>query len=359
MNDLIVIEQLNPIELFTGDQADPLLGRITEKAKELNADVTTVTGRKEIASMGYQVSRCKTTLDDLGKNLVADWKAKTKKVDETRKHIRDYLDRLKDEVRQPLTEWEEEQKRLEAERRQREAFEAAWSEAIAENDLFNRQREIERREAELARLESELQARLEAERLEREEAERAEQARQAEIARAEAERLAEIARAEREAEERREIERQAREQAKREAEEQIRAAEEAARQREIEIKLEAEQKERERQEEIARAERERLEAIERAEREKQQAIEAERQRAAEEAARIERERLDRERIESEKREQERIEAERKAANKRHRAKINREAAACLISECKLDEETAKSVVTAIATGKIARISIQY
>jgi hypothetical protein len=54
-----------------------------------------------------------------------------------------------------------------------------------------------------------------------------------------------------------------------------------------------------------------------------------------------------------------FEAERKAANKRHRAKINRDAAACLISECKLDEETAKSVVTAIATGKIARISIQY
>ena len=38
--------------------------------------------------------------------MVSDWKAKAKKVDAVRKHARDFLDGLKDEVRMPLTEWE-------------------------------------------------------------------------------------------------------------------------------------------------------------------------------------------------------------------------------------------------------------
>lgn len=106
-NELIVIEKINALELFTGDKVDPLLEEITKKAKDFTPDVSTDPGRREIASFAYSVALTKTTLDNMGKDLVSDWKNKAKKVDSVRKHIRDYLDNLKDDVRKPLTEFEE------------------------------------------------------------------------------------------------------------------------------------------------------------------------------------------------------------------------------------------------------------
>ena len=66
--------------------------------------------QKGIASMAYKVAQTKTLLDNLGKDLTADWKAKAKVVDEERKRMREELDALKDQVRTPLTEFENREK---------------------------------------------------------------------------------------------------------------------------------------------------------------------------------------------------------------------------------------------------------
>lgn len=189
-----------------------------------------------------------------------------------------------------------------------------------------RQRHVERveheaREAELARLRAEAAER---ERIERESA----------IVRAAEERArAEAARAAQEAEARAAAER------------------EAAARRELELKLQAEQSERRRVEAEQRAEQERIEAAARAERQ------------AKEAA----ERAEREAAEAVRREQARVAAEHAAAaaeqarrerDKKHKAAINRAALDALVAGG-LSEESAKLVVTLIASGKVPAVSIAY
>lgn len=80
----------------------------TSQAEGLTAD--TATGRKKIASIAYSVAQAKTAIDGTGKDLVADAKAKIKIVDNNRKDVRDQLDDLKDTIRRPVTEYEEAEK---------------------------------------------------------------------------------------------------------------------------------------------------------------------------------------------------------------------------------------------------------
>lgn len=327
--ELIVPEKINALEIYTNGQVDPILEEITRKAKSFTPKLDTDKGRKEIASMARKVASSKVYLDNLGKELVASWKEQSKAVDSSRKHIRDYLDALRDEVRQPLTEYEKEQERLAEEARIKAEIEAAHTAAIEENILFDRQCEIERKEAEIARIEAERKAKEEAERLEKERQERE-------------------ARITREAEERARIEAETK--AERERQEYIR--------REVEAKAEKARMEREAKEAAERSEREKKEAAEKAEREKQAAIEAEKARAKAEADRIEAERKQREWEEQERKECERLEAERKASDLEHRKQINLEALADF-EQGGIDSEIAKSVIRLIAMKKISHISIQY
>jgi len=106
------------VEVFNGQELDDLLGKITEEAKSIIPDLTTKKGRDEIASMAHKVAKSKTYLDGLRKDLVSDWKNKAKAVDAEGKKMRDTLDALKAEVRQPSTEWEDaENKRVETHER--------------------------------------------------------------------------------------------------------------------------------------------------------------------------------------------------------------------------------------------------
>lgn len=239
--ELSKIEQ-NPVAVFTGGGLDAILKKIEADALAHVPELETAKGRKAIASVAYKVAQSKTFIDDHGKALVSDWKAKAKTVDATRRHAREFLDEVRDKVRQPLTDWENEQKAREEAERVRQEVEAAHGEALAMNDLFDRQKEIERKEAELAaqeaakheaeekeriRREAEKKARKEAQErieLERERAERAERERIAAEERAKAEKERAV--------------REAQERAKREAEQKERARleQEAAEKREAERK---------------------------------------------------------------------------------------------------------------------------
>jgi len=311
-SSLIPVESVNGIELFTGaGKLDDLLSRIRQETATIVPDVSTDKGRKEIASLAYKVARSKTVIDDAGKALVADWKAKSAEVDAARKKARDTLDALKTEVRQPLTAWEEEQERIAREAAEAEARARAEAEAARLAEIERREAEIREREAAIARAEAERAAAEQAEREARERAEREERIRQ-----------------------------EAAERAKKEAEEAVARAEREAQ----------EARERAEQERAEAVERERL-AAERAERERAEAIRAAEQRAAAEAARVERER---------KAEADRIEAEnaRRAADREHRKTINNAALAALV-EGGIDEDVAKTVITLIASGSVPAVSIHY
>lgn len=308
---LIPLESVNAVEVFTGGGLDDLLARIRAEAVTLVPNVKTLAGRKEIASIAYKVSRSKTAIDEAGKALVADLKKQTGDIDSARKKARDTLDALRDEVRKPLTDWEEEQARIERERA--EAEERARSEAEAAHL------------AEIARKEEEIRAREEAVRA-------AEEAERQRVAAEQAERE----RVEREAR----LQAEAAENAKREAAAAVERAEREAREATERAAREA-----------AEAEQRAKDAAERAEREKAEAVAAAERRAQEEAERAERQR------------QAQADAQRKAdearaADVEHRRSINRAAMAALIAQG-ISEDDAATVITAIVQGKVPAVAIRY
>ena len=117
---LIVVEKLDVAIVFSDDGMAKILKEVETKAMAHVPDLSTDDGRKDVAAMAYRVARSKTLLDDLGKNLVSDWKQKAKRIDGYRKTARDFLDELKDKVRKPLTEWEAEQAAIKAEEDEKE-----------------------------------------------------------------------------------------------------------------------------------------------------------------------------------------------------------------------------------------------
>ena len=87
---------------------DAIIEEVERQARQAANGLTADTraGRAELASLAHRVARTKTALDDLGKDLVAEWKAKSAAVDAQRRRIREALDGLKGTVRAPLTQWE-------------------------------------------------------------------------------------------------------------------------------------------------------------------------------------------------------------------------------------------------------------
>jgi len=115
-------EKFTREDLFKPDTMTQIISAVTKKAKEHVPDLTTAKGRKAIASNAQMVARSKTFLDKQGKLLVDPIKAQAKEIDAERKRIRDKLDALKAEVRQPLTDWES----TENERKERAHEKLAW-----------------------------------------------------------------------------------------------------------------------------------------------------------------------------------------------------------------------------------------
>jgi hypothetical protein len=58
---LIVVEKIKPVELFTDkSMLDLLLSEVRTKVMQIVPDMSTATGRKDIASTAYQIARGKT-----------------------------------------------------------------------------------------------------------------------------------------------------------------------------------------------------------------------------------------------------------------------------------------------------------
>lgn len=176
---MIPAEKINILQLFSDKNLiESMIIAVSKKAREHNPDLSSESSRKAIASNAYLVSRTKTFLEKPAKDLSSKKKEALKKeietIDGCRKLWCESLDSLRDEVRKPLTDWENsENERIEREKAEAE-FLSDWDDAIHENDLFDRQREIERKESELRRQEEERKAKEEAERFERERKEREE-----------------------------------------------------------------------------------------------------------------------------------------------------------------------------------------
>jgi len=356
MNELVKLETLTPAKIFAPGGVDDILAKIKAEVMSEAVDISTKAGRDAVASLAYKVARSKTALDKMGKDLGdANYKA-WKAITAERAKIEKELDALRDEVRKPLTDWENAEKdRI-----------AVLEEAIAEigrtasflvpdpssHEILGRLHYLEELSSKERnwqefgkRAADAMQASLTAlkaafEVAEKREAEAAELARLRadEIARQQKERDAKIAA---EAAEKARVE--AEQKAAREAEAAARAAD-AERLRVEQEKAaaiaRAEKAEADRKAAAAKAEQDAKAAAEAAEKRQAAAIEAERKRVADEAAKVA------------------AETARREADKAHRAKINNEALAAIVL-LGSESELAKAIVSAIARGAVPHTKIEY
>lgn len=353
---LVHVETMTAVEIFRPGAIDPILNSIKEEVRKQAAqlDISTDANRKAIASLAFKVAKSKTFIDGQRKNLVADEKKRLASIDAEGRRIWNELESLQQEVRKPLTDWEqadkdriaaheealaeiagtgnftaqnwqtipavaigERMKEMEADFGQRQweefAVRAAGIKAVAARQMTDALHRAEKAEQEKAELE-----RLRAEAAERQQKEREERiAREAaEVAEADARRRAE------EAAKKAEAERQRVERERLQAEARAQAAEAA--------RIASEE----------RAEAARIAAQKKAEADKLAAIEAERQRVAEEARRMKQE------------------AETRERNKAHKANILRESMDGLIA-WGISAEIAHEVISAITNGRVPHITIQF
>lgn len=329
---------------------DPYLAQIKVEIDSFTPDVSTKKGRDAIASIAHKVARSKIALDNIGKDLVAELKDVPKKIDAERKRMRDLLDQWKDEVRRPLTEWEEAEEARKG--RHQDAITdikaaAQGLDGIAASALRDRIALVESKvidaafeefEAEAHRVKSQSLETLRAALVAREKYE----AEQAELARLRAE---QAAREQKEREER--IAKEAAERAQREAEARAQAEREAVIRREQEAKAAAERRELELRLAAERAEREKAEAIQR-----EQKAKADAERRAQEAVAAEQRRIAAQQAAEE------AEAKRRERDKAHKASVNRAALDAFI-EGGLAEDCAQLAITLIAKKSIPAIQITY
>lgn len=318
-----------PEECFVDGGAEKMLSLLRLKLKEFVPDPTTPEGLEEIRSFAAKFPKSKTAFDKAGKEFKEQYKIKIIPIDRERKIFRDECDKMRDEARLPLTLHEEKQKKLEEAERQKIAMELDWDEALQIDDLFNREREIARKEAEQARIEEEKR-----------------QNEQAEIDR----------KAQLDYEEK--VRKEAEEKAVKDYEESLLKEQQEkerliaeAKQREEQAKIDAELAEKKRladiQAEKERAENARIEAEKKAEREKQEAI------AEQQMIQNEKERVERERIAAEK-----AEEERKAKNRNHQKAVNNRVLK-KIMDCGISDNNAKALIEDILKNPVPEISINY
>ncbi len=331
--DIIVIPEETALSIFV-DKAniEPYIDKVREAVSGFSGSVDTAKGRKEIASMAFRVSKIKTYIETVGKNLAAEQKEIPKKIDDTRKYARDTLDELAAEVRRPLDEWEA------AEKARIEKHTAT----LTMLDTFTRGEYSQTIEAIKANLSTVFAIEV-GPQCEEFEPDYAKAKAAAEKALGEA-----LERAEKAEDDRLELER-------------LRAAEaeRAERDRIERIKHEAAEKARQQAEQAAQAAIAKAEAQAREERDAAHAREEALMRDAERALQEAKDTEDRIRREAaEKEEQEARAALAREADTKHRGAVNRAALAAFV-EGGIDEETAKKVIALIAKKMIPAIVIQY
>ena len=121
-NELVVLEKLEVVPFFTkGDSVDEILAKIDAEARAHVPDLSTAKTRSEITkNINEIVTKSKTYLEESGKNLSVEYKAMPKVIDANRKKVKDFLTNLQAELRKPLTDWDDEQKRIKEEKAAKE-----------------------------------------------------------------------------------------------------------------------------------------------------------------------------------------------------------------------------------------------
>ena len=128
MSEIILSEQkqvvfdkaVTALDVFgSADAAESILNYIKEQVKNVPTDVSTEENMAKIRSAARKVASSKTLIDEMGLGLTKEWRDKTALVNAERKRLAAELQSLQDEVRRPLTEYENAKVLRESEREDR------------------------------------------------------------------------------------------------------------------------------------------------------------------------------------------------------------------------------------------------
>jgi colicin import membrane protein len=100
------LSALVPSDIFKLGGIQPILDAIEKEVSQEVPDTSTDKGRKAIASNAAKVSKSKTLLDKMGKELTDKLNLAIKPINAERKLARDTLDALRDKTREPLNKYE-------------------------------------------------------------------------------------------------------------------------------------------------------------------------------------------------------------------------------------------------------------
>lgn len=112
----VVVSNNDALQSFYTDprNLDRLYDTIDNKARALVADPTTKEGASQIKSAARQLASVRVRIDNIGKDVVAKLKELPGIIDDNRKVFRKKMEALQEEIRRPVTEIEERQKKIEA-----------------------------------------------------------------------------------------------------------------------------------------------------------------------------------------------------------------------------------------------------
>jgi len=317
--DIITIDRSTAFATFTSDDPAAAFAPVLAELRAIvnaweSPGVETADARNEIKSFAFKLTKSRTAVEAIGKELAVEAKAIPKRIDASRRYIESEIEAIRDAVRAPLTEWERsETARVDRHKNTLEVI-ASIAQAMTPTSALDVLR------ANISKLESIDHSMGE------------EFATEIDIAKAAALKSVTAALTAREKAdaEASELEALRKEKADRERLE-----------READIAAEAARAAEKREREAAAArERQLIEAKEAAER---AAV------AAAETAKAQ--------LEAQK-EAEAADQRKREANKRHRGNVNRAALEALVAN-EIDEATAKKVIGLIALGRIPAISITY
>lgn len=151
----IKTQDLVSIFVENNNQLDAILIEIANNARKLVADVSSAKGRAAIASNAAKVASSKAAIEKAGKDLADKQKEIPRLIDASRKKSRDFLDALKEEIRMPLTIWENEQIQLKIEKEKIEKEKEIlldWEQAFVLNKLFDVEKAKQKEKEEKERL---------------------------------------------------------------------------------------------------------------------------------------------------------------------------------------------------------------
>ena len=110
-DELLVIEREDALKAFTDEQAfDAMFNQIKTLAQQVEVDLTTDKGRKAHKSFCFKIRKTKARINDVRTDLTEDMRKQIAAINERGKDMVERLEELHDEVRKPLTEWEEAEK---------------------------------------------------------------------------------------------------------------------------------------------------------------------------------------------------------------------------------------------------------